>query len=67
MTGLQYIGMTMKPGDPHYDLVSRRPKRLFTPDPSDGFDAAFSKPVEYTSTVDLAEMLPSNLERWRRA
>ncbi len=65
MTGLQYIGMTMKPGDPHYDLVSRLQNDCLRLTHLMDSTLTFSKPVEYHfKPVDLAEMLPSILERW---
>ncbi|HOA21680.1 MAG TPA: ATP-binding protein [Anaerolineaceae bacterium] len=65
MTGLQYIGMTMKPGDPHYDLVSRLQNDCLRLTHLMDSTLTFSKPVEYHfRPVDLAEMLPSILERW---
>ena len=65
ITGLQYIGMTMKPGDPHYDLVSRLQNDCLRLTHLMDSTLTFSKPMEYHfATVDMAEMLPSILERW---
>lgn len=65
MTGLQYIGMTMKPGDPHYDLVSRLQNDCLRLTHLMDSTLTFSKPMEYHfAPVDLAEMLPNILERW---
>ena len=65
MTGLQYIGMTMKSGDPHYDLVSRLQNDCLRLTHLMDSTLTFSKPMEYRfAPVDMAEMLPSILERW---
>ncbi|HNW95903.1 MAG TPA: ATP-binding protein [Anaerolineaceae bacterium] len=65
MTGLQYIGMTMKSSDPHYDLVSRLQTDCLRLTHLMDSTLTFSKPMEYHfAPVDMAEMLPSILERW---
>lgn len=63
--GLQYMGMTTKPGDPHFDLVSRLQNDCLRLSHLVDSTLNFSKPMEYhLQPVDLAEMLPNILERW---
>lgn len=64
MTGLQYMGMTMKPDDPHHELVSRLQNDCLRLTHLMDSTLVFSKPVEYHLTpVDLSNMLPSILEK----
>ena len=65
MTGLQYIGMTMKPEDPHYDLVNRLQNDCLRLTHLMDSTLTFSKPMEYRFLpVDLNDMIPLILERW---
>lgn len=64
MTGLQYMGMTMKPDDPHHELVNRLQNDCLRLTHLMDSTLVFSKPVEYHLTpVDLSNMLPSILEK----
>lgn len=64
-TGLQYMGMTMKPEDPHYSLIERLQNDCARLDHLVKSTLNFSKPVEYHFTsVDLSVMIPSILDRW---
>ena len=64
-TGLQLMGLTMKPDDPHADLVSRLQNDCLRLTHLMDSTLTFSKPVEYNfAPVDLASLINSILERW---
>ena len=64
-TGLQLMGLTMKPEDPHANLVSRLQNDCLRLTHLMDSTLTFSKPVEYNfAPVDLANLLNSILERW---
>lgn len=64
-TGLQYIGMTMKPEDPHFDLVNRLQNDCQRLTHLMDSTLTFSKPIEYHFTpLDLSLMIPAILDRW---
>ncbi|MFZ3069551.1 MAG: ATP-binding protein [Anaerolineaceae bacterium] len=65
MTGLQYIGMTLKADDPHYDLINRLQNDCLRLTHLMDSTLTFSKPMEYHFVpVDLSDMIPMILERW---
>lgn len=64
-TGLQLMGLTMKPDDPHADLVSRLQNDCLRLTHLMDSTLTFSKPIEYNfAPVDLASLINSILERW---
>ncbi len=64
-TGLQLMGLTMKPDDPYADLVSRLQNDCLRLTHLMDSTLTFSKPVEYNfAPVDLASLINSILERW---
>lgn len=64
-TGLQLMGLTMKPDDPHADLVSRLQNDCLRLTHLMDSTLTFSKPVEYNlAPLDLASLINSILERW---
>jgi two-component system sensor histidine kinase AtoS len=64
-TGLQYIGMTMQPEDPHFDLVNRLQNDCQRLTHLMDSTLTFSKPIEYHFTsLDLSLMIPAILDRW---
>lgn len=64
-TGLQYIGMTMKPDDPQLDLVNRLQNDCQRLTHLMDSTLTFSKPMEYHfSPLDLSQLIPSILDRW---
>jgi signal transduction histidine kinase len=64
MTGLQYMGMTMKPGDPHQELISRLQNDCMRLTHLMDSTLVFSKPVDYHLVpVDLSLMIPQLLEK----
>lgn len=64
MTGLQYMGMTMKPGDPHQELISRLQNDCMRLTHLMDSTLVFSKPVDYHLVpVDLSAMIPQLLEK----
>ena len=64
-TGLQLMGLTMKPDDPHANLVTRLQNDCLRLTHLMDSTLTFSKPVEYNfAPVDLASLINSILERW---
>ncbi len=64
-TGLQLMGLTMKPDDPHADLISRLQNDCLRLTHLMDSTLTFSKPVEYNfAPLDLASLINSILERW---
>lgn len=64
-TGLQLMGLTMKPDDPHADLVSRLQNDCLRLTRLMDSTLTFSKPVEYNFVpLDLASLINSILDRW---
>lgn len=64
-TGLQLMGMMMKPEDPHFDLVSRLQNDCLRLTHLMDSTLTFSKPVEYNfAPLDLASLINSILDRW---
>ncbi|NLW72508.1 MAG: PAS domain-containing protein [Chloroflexi bacterium] len=64
-TGLQYIGMTMQPEDPHFDLVNRLQNDCQRLTHLMDSTLTFSKPIEYHfNPLDLGALIPSILDRW---
>jgi len=64
-TGLQLMGLTMKPDDPHADLISRLQNDCLRLTHLMDSTLTFSKPVEYNfAPVDLAILINSILDRW---
>jgi len=64
MTGLQYMGMTMKPGDPHHELITRLQNDCLRLAHLMDSTLVFSKPVDYRLIpLDLSEMIPQLLEK----
>jgi signal transduction histidine kinase len=64
MNGLQYIGMTMKPGDPHQELISRLQNDCMRLTHLMDSTLVFSKPVDYHLVpVALSLMIPPLLEK----
>lgn len=64
-TGLQLMGLTMQPDDPHAGLVSRLQNDCLRLTHLMDSTLTFSKPVEYNfAPLDLASLINSILERW---
>lgn len=64
-TGLQLMGMTMNPDDPHADLVSRLQNDCLRLTHLMDSTLTFSKPVEYNfAPLDLGSLINSILDRW---
>lgn len=64
-TGLQLMGLSMAPDDPHADLVSRLQNDCLRLTHLMDSTLTFSKPVEYSfAPVDLAILINSILDRW---
>ncbi len=64
-TGLQFLGLSMKPDDPQANLVSRLQNDCLRLTHLMESTLTFSKPVEYNpAPVDLAILINSILERW---
>ena len=64
-TGLQLIGLKMEPDAPYADLVIRLQNDCTRLTHLVKSTLTFSKPVEYQiQPVDLAELIPSILDRW---
>lgn len=64
MTGLQYMGMTMKPGDPHKELVNRLQSDCMRLTHLMDSTLVFSKPVDYRLVpVDLSILILQLLDK----
>lgn len=64
-TGLQLMGLTMQPDDPHADLVSRLQNDCLRLTHLMDSTLTFSKPVEYNfAPLDLSSLINSILDRW---
>lgn len=64
-TGLQLMGLTMKPDDPHADLISRLQNDCLRLTHLMDSTLTFSKPMEYNfAPLDLASLINSILDRW---
>ena len=64
-TGLQFLGLSMKPDDPHANLISRLQNDCLRLTHLMDSTLTFSKPVEYNfAPTDLASLINSILERW---
>ncbi|HQN69689.1 MAG TPA: ATP-binding protein, partial [Anaerolineaceae bacterium] len=64
-TGLQFIGMNMKPEDPHYNLVMRLQQDCQRLTHLTDSTLTFAKPVEYQPLpMNISALLENILERW---
>ncbi len=65
VTGLQFMGMGMKPEDPNFALTQRLQNDCLRLTHLMDSTLTFSKPIEYhLGPVDLASLLRSILDRW---
>ena len=64
-TGLQFMGMNMKPEDPHYNLVMRLQQDCQRLTHLTDSTLTFAKPVEYQPLpMNISALLENILERW---
>lgn len=64
-TGLQFMGMTMSPEDPNYDLVTRLQQDCQRLTHLTDSTLTFAKPIEYQPLpLNLTSLLENILERW---
>lgn len=65
VTGLQFMGMGMKPEDPNFALTQRLQNDCLRLTHLMDSTLTFSKPIEYhLAPVDLAALMRSIIERW---
>jgi two-component system sensor histidine kinase AtoS len=65
VTGLQFMGMSMKPEDPNFALTQRLQNDCLRVTHLMDSTLTFSKPIEYhLGPVDLAALLRSIIDRW---
>ncbi|MGI6249764.1 MAG: two-component system sensor histidine kinase NtrB [Anaerolineaceae bacterium] len=64
-TGLQYMGMTLKPDEPHFELVNRMQNDCLRLTHLMDSTLTFSKAIEYHfEPLDLGTLIPLILDRW---
>jgi two-component system sensor histidine kinase AtoS len=65
VTGLQFMGMSMKPEDPNFALTQRLQNDCLRVTHLMDSTLTFSKPIEYhLGPVDIAALLRSIIDRW---